>query len=131
MWLQKEIRLKARPRGFHLIDQEIRAALPELDSIRTGVLHLWLQHTSASLTVNENADPRPSSATGFAPSIPISNKPRQTAKRARKGSIVDAWLGAWMVDVGGCMILFGRWSGVRHWQGCNKIWIPILGVRTC
>ena len=57
MWLQKEIRLKARPRGFHLIDQEIRAALPELDSIRTGVLHLWLQHTSASLTVNENADP--------------------------------------------------------------------------
>ena len=57
MWLQKEIRLKARPRGFHLIDQEIRAALPELDSIRTGLLHLWLQHTSASLTVNENADP--------------------------------------------------------------------------
>ena len=57
MWLQKEIRLKARSRGFHLIDQEIRAALPELDSIRTGLLHLWLQHTSASLTVNENADP--------------------------------------------------------------------------
>ena len=44
MWLQKEIRLKARPRGFHLIDQEIRAALPELDSIRTGLLHLVTAH---------------------------------------------------------------------------------------
>lgn len=57
MWLQKEIRLKSRSRGFHLVDQEVLAALPELGSIRTGLLHLWLQHTSASLTVNENADP--------------------------------------------------------------------------
>ncbi|GAA6132985.1 secondary thiamine-phosphate synthase enzyme YjbQ [Halopseudomonas sabulinigri] len=57
MWLQKRINLKARSRGFHLIDQEILAALPELGSVRVGLLHLWLQHTSASLTVNENADP--------------------------------------------------------------------------
>jgi len=57
MWLQKRINLKARQRGFHLIDQEILAALPELGSVRVGLLHLWLQHTSASLTVNENADP--------------------------------------------------------------------------
>jgi len=57
MWLQRRINLKARTRGFHLIDQEILAALPELGSVRVGLLHLWLQHTSASLTVNENADP--------------------------------------------------------------------------
>ncbi|WP_425221146.1 secondary thiamine-phosphate synthase enzyme YjbQ [Pseudomonas sp.] len=57
MWLQKEIRLKARARGFHLIDDEVLRALPELAEVRVGLLHLWLQHTSASLTVNENADP--------------------------------------------------------------------------
>ncbi|HCB41464.1 MAG TPA: hypothetical protein DEP56_00010 [Pseudomonas sp.] len=57
MWLQKEIRLKPRARGFYLIDDEILRALPELTDVRVGLLHLWLQHTSASLTVNENADP--------------------------------------------------------------------------
>jgi secondary thiamine-phosphate synthase enzyme len=56
MWLQRTIRLKARPRGFHLIDDEISAALPELVQCRVGLLHLWLQHTSASLSINENAD---------------------------------------------------------------------------
>lgn len=56
MWYQTLITLKARPRGFHLIDDEVLAALPELRGYRSGLLHLWLQHTSASLTVNENAD---------------------------------------------------------------------------
>lgn len=57
MWLQRTIELRARPRGFHLIDAEILAALPELKLLNTGLLHLWLQHTSASLSINENADP--------------------------------------------------------------------------
>ena len=57
MWLQRSIALKPRARGFHLIDDEILRALPELTEVRVGLLHLWLQHTSASLTVNENADP--------------------------------------------------------------------------
>lgn len=56
MWLQRSITLRARPRGFHLITDEVLGALPELSSYRVGLLHLWLQHTSASLTVNENAD---------------------------------------------------------------------------
>lgn len=56
-WTQKTFTLKSRPRGFHLVTGEIIAALPELASIRTGLLHLFLQHTSASLTINENADP--------------------------------------------------------------------------
>ncbi len=54
---QTDIRLEARPRGFHLVTREILAALPGLERVRTGFLHLFLQHTSASLTVNENADP--------------------------------------------------------------------------
>ena len=45
-----------RPRGFHLITQEVLEALPELGGLRVGLLHLFLQHTSASLSINENAD---------------------------------------------------------------------------
>ncbi len=57
MWRQRSITLRARPRGFHLITDEVLAGLPELREYRVGLLHLWLRHTSASLTVNENADP--------------------------------------------------------------------------
>lgn len=53
---QTEINLRARPRGFHLITDEVAAALQEAPSVSCGLLHLWLKHTSASLTVNENAD---------------------------------------------------------------------------
>ncbi|MCB1984179.1 MAG: YjbQ family protein [Burkholderiales bacterium] len=57
MWLQKQIHLKARSRGFHLITQEIVQQLPELSDVSVGLMHLFIQHTSASLTLNENADP--------------------------------------------------------------------------
>ena len=56
-WQQTLISLKPRARGFHLISAEVEQALPELARCRVGLLHLWLQHTSASLTINENADP--------------------------------------------------------------------------
>lgn len=57
MWIQKQFSLKARPRGFHLITDEVVRQLPELADYRIGVLHIFIQHTSASLTINENADP--------------------------------------------------------------------------
>ncbi len=57
MWLQREITLPARPRGFHLITREVTGALPELADVRVGLLHLFIRHTSASLTLNENASP--------------------------------------------------------------------------
>lgn len=57
MWLQKHILLKARPRGFHLVTSEILGHLPELRKLRIGLAHFFIQHTSASLTINENADP--------------------------------------------------------------------------
>ncbi|MFW5942456.1 MAG: secondary thiamine-phosphate synthase enzyme YjbQ [bacterium] len=56
-WFQKEIRLQARSRGFHLITDEIRSQLPELQQVRVGLAHIFIQHTSASLALNENADP--------------------------------------------------------------------------
>jgi secondary thiamine-phosphate synthase enzyme len=57
MWLQREITLRARPRGFHLVTREVLEALPELDQVAVGLLHVHLRHTSASLTLNENASP--------------------------------------------------------------------------
>lgn len=56
-WLQKEFSLPPRRRGFHLVTSEIVARLPEIKSIRSGILHLFIKHTSASLSLNENADP--------------------------------------------------------------------------
>jgi len=54
---QAIVRLKSRPRGFHLVTSEILTAIPEIAKVSTGILHLFLQHTSASLLLNENADP--------------------------------------------------------------------------
>ncbi len=57
MWIQKEIQLKPRSRGFHIITEEILSQLPELHNIEKGMMNIFIKHTSASLTINENADP--------------------------------------------------------------------------
>src|ERR1041385_4456148 len=56
-WIQRIIRLKPRSRGFHVITSEIVGQLPELNNVEAGLLHLFIQHTSASLAVNENVSP--------------------------------------------------------------------------
>ena len=56
-WFQREITLKPRPRGVHLVTNEIVDALPELGELDIGLAHLFIRHTSASLTLNENASP--------------------------------------------------------------------------
>lgn len=57
MWIQKEISLKPGTRGFHLITETLLLALPELRTIKIGMMNVFIQHTSASLSINENADP--------------------------------------------------------------------------
>jgi secondary thiamine-phosphate synthase enzyme len=57
MWIQREITLEARPRGFHLVTRELLGGLSELRELRVGLLHLLILHTSASLALNENASP--------------------------------------------------------------------------
>jgi secondary thiamine-phosphate synthase enzyme len=57
IWVQREIRVDPRPRGFHLVTAELLGALPELAGIEVGMLHLLIRHTSASLALNENASP--------------------------------------------------------------------------
>jgi secondary thiamine-phosphate synthase enzyme len=56
-WYQKEIILKLRGRGFHLVTEEIIGEIPEIQKIKTGLMHIHIKHTSASLTLNENYDP--------------------------------------------------------------------------
>ena len=57
IWQQQSLTLSPRPRGFHLITREVVEALPDLKKIRVGLLHVFVQHTSASVSINENADP--------------------------------------------------------------------------
>jgi secondary thiamine-phosphate synthase enzyme len=54
---QKEILLPAMPRGFHLVTDLIEMEVPEIEEIGAGLMHVFIKHTSASLTLNENADP--------------------------------------------------------------------------
>jgi secondary thiamine-phosphate synthase enzyme len=57
MWIQREVTLEPRPRGFHLVTRELVGAMPELRELEVGLAHLFIRHTSASLTINENASP--------------------------------------------------------------------------
>jgi secondary thiamine-phosphate synthase enzyme len=57
IWVQREVRLEPRPRGFHLVTDEVVSAVPELERIAVGIAHVFIRHTSASLTLNENASP--------------------------------------------------------------------------
>jgi secondary thiamine-phosphate synthase enzyme len=57
VWHQREIRLRPRPRGFHLVTREVAEGVPELAELRVGLAHVHILHTSASLTLNENASP--------------------------------------------------------------------------
>ena len=57
MWAQHDVALEPRPRGFHLVTDEVVRGVPELSSLRVGMAHVFIRHTSASLTLNENADP--------------------------------------------------------------------------
>ncbi|HWO47869.1 MAG TPA: secondary thiamine-phosphate synthase enzyme YjbQ [Solirubrobacterales bacterium] len=72
MWLARRIQLEARPRGFHLVTAEVLDALPELGDVSVGLLHLLIQHTSASLALNEDAsaDVRRDFETWFNQAVP-------------------------------------------------------------
>ena len=57
MWIQRTITLSPKSRGFHIITDDVLENIPELKDLKTGILQLFIKHTSASLTINENADP--------------------------------------------------------------------------
>lgn len=57
MWNQTKITLSPKPRGYHIITDEVLQEIPQIQNFNTGLAHIFIQHTSASLTINENADP--------------------------------------------------------------------------
>ncbi len=56
-WIQRTVTLEPKPRGFHLVTDEVMRQIPEVDDVRVGIMHVFIQHTSASLTINESASP--------------------------------------------------------------------------
>jgi secondary thiamine-phosphate synthase enzyme len=72
MWLQRDVTLSPRPRGFHLVTREVEEAVPELRDLHVGLAHVFINHTSAALTLNENASPdvRRDFATWFDRAVP-------------------------------------------------------------
>lgn len=139
-WYQKTIQLQAKSRGFHLVTREIEKALPELEKIEVGLLHLFIQHTSASLTINENADPtvRSDMEAHFNQSIP-ENAPyyRHTYEGAddMPAHIKTATIGhSLSIPITDGKLAMGTWQGiylgehrdhggsrrlVATWQGCS------------
>jgi secondary thiamine-phosphate synthase enzyme len=72
IWVQRDVRLSALPRGFHLVTREVERGVPELEQIEVGLAHVFIRHTSASLTLNENAsaDVRRDFAAWFDQAVP-------------------------------------------------------------
>lgn len=141
MWLQKTIELKAKSRGFHLITHEIEQLLPELADINVGLVHLMLQHTSAGLTVNENADPSVRrDLDAFIDRIAPENEPyfEHTLEGPDdmpahiKSSLLGHQL---MIPVTNGRFNIGTWQGIylgeyRNYGGNRKIVVTINGENT-
>jgi secondary thiamine-phosphate synthase enzyme len=139
-WIQKEFSLKARPRGFHLITREVLEQLPELREIETGILNLFIQHTSASLTINENADPdvRGDMERHFNHAVP-ENAPyyEHTLEGADdmpahiKASVLGSSLS---IPVGKGTLRLGTWQGIylcehRNHGGARRLVATLYGKR--
>ncbi len=136
-WLQRAITLKARPRGVHLVTSEVVAALPELGEIEVGLAHLFIQHTSASLTLNENASPdvRRDFETWFDEAVPENFAWTHTLEGPDdmpahvKASLMGASLS---LPVSGGRLALGTWQGIylcehRDRGGARSLLATLLG----
>ena len=116
-WSQKTIRIGPYRRGFHLITREVISAIPELQDVRIGILQVFLQHTSASLTINENADPdvRTDMETALNRLVPETQPFVHTIEGPDdmpahvKSSILGASL---MIPVSAGALALGTWQGI-------------------
>jgi len=138
IWIQKEISLQPRRRGFHLITREIEAALPELAEVETGLAQVFILHTSASLTLNENADPdvradmeshfnvlAPENAPYFLHTIEGPDDMPAHIKASLLGSSV-------LLPVSRGRFRLGTWQGIylcehRNRAGARRLVVTILG----
>lgn len=139
MVIQKEITLKPRPRGFHLVTSEIFTHLPELKEIKAGLAHIFIKHTSASLTINENADPsvRADMEIYFNRVVPESDA--KFYEHTLEGTddmtshIKASILGSSVtVPISGGRLNLGTWQGVylcehRNHGGARRIIVTLIG----
>jgi len=138
MWLQKEIILKSRDKGFHLITDEILSGIPEIKKINIGLVNLLLKHTSASLTLNENADPdvRTDMKKYFDELVPENLK---YLEHTSEGSddmpahIKSSLLGnSVTIPISNGRLNLGTWQGIylcehRNYGGNRKLLITVYG----
>lgn len=139
-WIRREITLRPRPRGFHLITGEIAEAVPELREIAVGLAHVFIRHTSASLTLNENASPdvRRDFETWFSAAVP-EDDPGWThtleGPDDMPAHVKASLLGASVtVPVAGGRLDLGTWQGVylcehRNRGGARTLVITVTGER--
>lgn len=117
MWIQKKILLPEYSRGCHLVTQSIVRELPEMQQLQIGVLHLFLQHTSASLAINENADPdvRVDMETALNRVVPETQRFVHTIEGPddMPAHVKSALLGvALSVPITSGKLAFGTWQGI-------------------
>ena len=137
MWIQRTLRLPAASRGFHLITDQIVAQTPELSDIRVGWMQLFIQHTSASLTINENADPdvRVDFETAMNHAVPESLPYVHTLEGPDdmpahvKASMMGASV---MIPIGEGALQLGTWQGIylcehRDRAGGRRVVVTIQG----
>ena len=139
MIIQKEIVLKPKPRGFHLVTNEILVQLPELNNISIRIAHLFIKHTSASLTINENADPtvRSDTETYFNKAVPETNSKyydhRFEGTDDMTSHIKSSLLGnSVTVTITNGKFNLGTWQGVylcehRNSGGSRRIIVTAIG----
>lgn len=137
-YYQKEIKLKARSRGFHLVTDEILGQFEELKKVKTGLLHVFIKHTSAGLTINENADPtvREDFESHFNEMVP-ENQPyyRHTLEGSddMPAHIKSALVGSSLqIPVTNGRLNVGTWQGIylcefRNQGGSRKLVLTLQG----
>ncbi len=139
-WIQKEVRLQPRERGLHLITREVLQGVPELGNFRIGLAHLFICHTSASLSINENADPDvrtdmeshfnrmvPENAPYFLHTMEGSDDMPAHIKASLLGSSLT-------IPVSNGSLRLGTWQGVylcehRNRGGSRRLIVTVYGER--
>ena len=136
-WHQREITLQPRPRGVHLVTDEIVNALPELRDLQIGLAHLFIRHTSASLTLNENASPdvRRDFETWFNAAVPEDFAWTHTLEGAddMPAHVKAALMGSSLtLPISGGRLALGTWQGIylcehRDRGGARKLLATLSG----
>ena len=138
MWLQREIHLKPKQRGFHLVTDEVLRELPELCNVRVGLMNVFILHTSASLTINENADPtvRQDFESYFSHAVPEDEpyyRHQDEGSDDLPAHIKSSLLGCSLnIPVGEGRLKLGTWQGIylcehRNHGGSRRIIATVQG----